>query len=159
MVVPVHHPGYEAHFIVNQIMNNILSPDANGIVREKYLRSALTEEIRKSKLNGYIPANASNHHIDGGKPEEYAEYFLSIIKKTTKINANYNQIVRSYSSTGLLKEVKRLGLFSINPQTSPGIDPKNLNDPLINIKEGVRLYSILIRKENNLPQVNGVVFI
>tara|TARA_B110000444_G_scaffold22008_3_gene18267 strand:- start:3347 stop:3769 length:423 start_codon:yes stop_codon:yes gene_type:complete len=140
-------------------MKDILSPDVNGIVREKYLVAAITEEIRKSKLNGYIPANASIHKVDGGKPEEYAHYFISLIKKTTKLKATYNQTVRTYSPTGLLEEVERLGLFSINPLTSPAIDRNNLFDSRINMKEGIRLYANLIVDETNLPEINGVVFI
>ena len=140
-------------------MNHNLKPDVNGIVQEKFLRAALIDEVRKSKLNKYVPSNGGTHKVTGGHPEEYANYFISIMNKTSKLNAHYNKTVMTYSSTGTLKEVKRIGLFSVNPQTCPGIKSERLVEPEVNIKEGIRLYTNLILREGKLPQVNGVVSI
>ena len=141
-------------------MKNIyLKPDVNGIVSEKFLTVAIADQVRKTKLNSYIPGNANDHNVYGGKPEEYALYFISIMKKSSQLNANFDKLVSSYSSTGRLEEVKRIGLFSVNPLTCPGIDSQNLFLPEVNIVEGVRLYEELILREGNLPDVNGVIFI
>ena len=141
-------------------MKNIyLKPDINGIVSEKFLTVAISDQVRKTKLNSYVPANGNKHKVYGGKPEEYALYFISIMKKSSQLNANFKTLVQSYSSTGLLEETERIGLFSVNPLTCPGIDRQNLFLPEVNIVEGVRLYEELILREGKLPEVNGVIFI
>jgi len=141
-------------------MKNIyLKPDVNGFVNEKFLTVAISDQVRKTKLNSYIPAGANTHKVYSGKPEEYALYFISIMKKSSNLNANFNKVVRSYSSTGNLEETERIGLFSVNPVTCPGIDKDNLFLPEVNIVEGVRLYEELILREGKLPEVNGVIFI
>ena len=54
-------------------MKNIyLIPDINGIVREKFLTVAISDQVRKTKLNSYIPANGNKHKVYSGKAEEYA---------------------------------------------------------------------------------------
>jgi len=136
-----------------------LKPDVNGIVREKFLRAEIEEVVRTSKLNKYVPGNATTLKVNGGHPEEYANYFISLMKKSSKLNANFETTVRTYSSTGNLVEVKRVGLFSINPLTCPGINPQKLFDPKVNVKEGIRLYEELILREGNLPAISGVILI
>ena len=136
-----------------------LKPDVNGIVNEKFLTVAISDQVRNTKLNSYIPAGSNTHKVYSGKPEEYALYFISIMEKSSQLNANFNKVVQSYSSTGLLEETERIGLFSVNPLTCPGIDRQNLFLPEVNIVEGVRLYEELILREGKLPEVNGVIFI
>jgi len=141
-------------------MKNIyLKPDVNGFVSEKFLTVAISDQVRKTKLNSYIPTNANTHKVYSGKPEEYALYFISIMKKSSQLNANYKKLVRSYSSTGDSVEVERIGLFSVNPRTCPEIEREKLFQPAVNIIEGVRLYTELILREGKLPQVNGVISI
>ncbi len=141
-------------------MKNIyLKPDVNGFVSEKFLTIAISDEVRKTKLNSYIPAGANTHKVYSGKPEEYALYFISIMKQSSQLNANFRKVVQSYSSTGRLEEVERIGLFSVNPLTCPGIDSQNLFLPEVNIVEGVRLYEELILREGKLPDINGTIFI
>ncbi len=83
-------------------MKNIyLKPDVNGIVSEKFLTVAIADQVRKTKLNSYIPAGANANKVYSGKPEEYALYFISIMKKSSQLNANFRKVVQSYSSTGL----------------------------------------------------------
>jgi|14_taG_2_1085336.scaffolds.fasta_scaffold00190_15 hypothetical protein len=136
-----------------------LKPDVNGIVREKFLRVEIEERVRASKLNKFVPGNSVVHKVTNGDPEEYANYFISLMKKSSKLNANFITTTRSYSSTGNLKEVQRLGLFSINPLTCPNVNIRELLDPKVNVKEGIRLYEELILREGNLPDVIGVVSI
>ena len=141
-------------------MKNIyLKPDINGFVSEKFLTIAISDQVRNTKLNSYIPAGSNTHKVYSGKPEEYALYFISIMKKSSQLNANFNKVVQSYSSTGLLEETERIGLFSVNPVTCPEIDSQKLYLPEVNIAEGVRLYEELILREGKLPEVNGVIFI
>ena len=136
-----------------------LKPDVNGFVNEKFLTVAISDQVRKTKLNGFIPAGADTHKVYSGKPEEYALYFISIMKKSSKLNANFRKVIQSYPSTGILKETERIGLFSVNPVTCPEIDSQDLFLPEVNIAEGVRLYEELILREAKLPEVNGVIFI
>lgn len=136
-----------------------LKPDVNGIVREKFLRVEIEERVRASKLNKFVPGNSVVHKVTNGDPEEYANYFISLMKKSSKLNANFITTTRSYSSTGNSKEVQRLGLFSINPLTCPNVNIRELLDPKVNVKEGIRLYEELILREGNLPDVIGVVSI
>jgi len=141
-------------------MKNIyLKPDVNGFVNEKFLTVAISDQVRKTKLNSYIPAEANIHKVYSGKPEEYALYFISIMKKSSNLNANFNKVLQSYSSTGLLEETERIGLFSVNPVTCPEISKDDLFLPEVNIVEGVRLYEELILREGKLPDVNGIIFI
>ena len=81
------------------------------------------------------------------------------MKQSSQLNANFRKVVQSYSSTGRLEEVERIGLFSVNPLTCPGIDSQNLFLPEVNIIEGVRLYEELILREGKLPDINGTIFI
>tara|TARA_Y100001972_G_scaffold116074_1_gene153513 strand:- start:3812 stop:4237 length:426 start_codon:yes stop_codon:yes gene_type:complete len=136
-----------------------LKPDINGIVNEKFLTVAISNQVRKTKLNSFVPANGNIHKVYSGKSEEYALYFISIMKKSSKLNANFRKVVQSYPSTGILKEIERIGLFSVNPVTCPEIDSQDLFLPEVNIAEGVRLYEELILREGKLPEVNGVIFI
>ena len=136
-----------------------LKPDVNGIVREKFLRVEIEERVRASKLNKYVPGNSVAHKVTNGDPEEYANYFISLMKKSSKLNANFITPTQSYSSTGNLQEVQRLGLFSINPFTCPNVNIRELLDPKVNVREGIRLYEELILREGNLPDVIGVVSI
>jgi len=141
-----------------------LKPDVNGFVNEKFLTVAISDQVRKTKLNNFIPPGASSAELKtqklyGGKPEEYALYFISIMKKTSQLNANFRKVVQSYPPTGILEETERIGLFSVNPLTCPGINPQDLFLPEVNIVEGVRLYEELILREGKLPEVNGVIFI
>lgn len=141
-------------------MKNIyLKPDVNGIVSEKFLTVAIADLVRVGKLNSYIPSNGIAHKVYSGKPEEYANYFISLMNLSSKRNANYEKLVRTYSSTGDSVEVKRIGLFSVNPATCPEIPREKLFLPTVNILEGVRLYTKLILREGKLPLVNGVIFI
>lgn len=141
-------------------MKNIyLKPDVNGFVSEKFLTVAISDEVRKTKLNNYIPSNANTYKVYSGKPEEYALYFISIMKRSSNLNANFKKLVSSYSSAGSLEEVERIGLFSVNPLTCPEIDSQKLFLPEVNIVKGVRLYEKLILREGKLPDVNGVIFI
>ena len=156
----MHRNGYPQPSTIEFKMKNIyLKPDINGIVSEKFLTVAISDQVRKTKLNSFVPANGNKHKVYGGKPEEYALYFISIMKKSSQLNANFNKIVQSYSSTGLLEEIERIGLFSVNPVTCPEIDSQKLYLPEVNIAEGVRLYEELILREGKLPEVNGVIFI
>ena len=108
-------------------MKNIyLKPDVNGIVSEKFLTVAIADQVRKTKLNSYIPTNANKHKVYSGKPEEYALYFISLMKKSSQLNAHFKKLVRSYSSTGDLEEVVRIGLINVNPQSFPAIDSRTL---------------------------------
>ena len=136
-----------------------LKPDVNGFVIEKFLTVAISDQVRKTKLNNFIPANGNKHKVYSGKPEEYALYFISIMKKTSQLNANFRKVVQSYPPTGILEETERIGLFSVNPLTCPGINLQDLFLPEVNIVEGVRLYEELILREGKLPEVNGVIFI
>ena len=136
-----------------------LKPDVNGIVSKKFLTVAIADQVRKTKLNSYIPSNGNAHKVYSGKPEEYANYFISLMNLSSKRNANYEKLVRTYSSAGDSVEVKRIGLFSVNPATCPEIDSQKLFLPAINITEGIRLYTGLILREGKLPLVNGVIFI
>tara|TARA_B110000444_G_C18435327_1_gene408776 strand:- start:84 stop:509 length:426 start_codon:yes stop_codon:yes gene_type:complete len=141
-------------------MKNIyLKPDVNGFVSEKFLTVAISDQVRKTKLNSFVPTNANKHKVYSGKPEEYALYFISLMKKSSQLNANFKKLVRFYSSTGRLEEVERIGLFSVNPVTCPEIDSQKLFLPEVNIAEGIRLYEELILREGKLPAVNGVIFI
>ncbi len=141
-------------------MKNIyLKPDVNGFVSEKFLTVAISDQVRKTKLNSYIPTNANKHKVYSGKPEEYALYFISLMKESSQLNANFKKLVRFYSSAGRLEEVERIGLFSVNPVTCPEIDSQKLFLPEVNIAEGIRLYEELILREGKLPDVNGVIFI
>jgi len=81
------------------------------------------------------------------------------MKKSSQLNVNFNKVVQSYSSTGNLVEVERIGLFSVNPVTCPEISKDDLFLPEVNIVEGVRLYEELILREGKLPDVNGIIFI
>jgi hypothetical protein len=144
---------------IQKMKNIYLKPDVNGIVSEKFLTVAIADQVLKTKLNSYIPTNGNDHKVYSGKPEEYALYFISLMKKSSQLNANFKKLVRSYSSTGDLEEVERIGLFSVNPQTCPGIDSQKLFLPEVNIVEGVRLYEELIIREGKLPDISGVIFI
>lgn len=137
--------------------NLLLQPDVNGFVQEKFLRHVLIKEIRNTRLNGYVPSNASNHGVTNGAPEEYAEYFILLIKKHNGMNA-YKAMAEQSRSTGSLEQVGRIGLFSINPLTAFGITSvRELLDPKKNIIVGLKLYEELIIKTGKLPTINGVI--
>ena len=136
-----------------------LKPDVDGIVSEKFLTIAIADQVRKTKLNSYLPSNRNAHKVYNGKPEEYALYFISLMKKSSKLNAYYTKLVRTYSSAGDSVEVERIGLFSVNPHTCPEIAREKLFLPAVNIAEGIRLYAELILREGKLPQIDGVISI
>jgi len=133
-------------------MADILDKDINGFVREKYVRFVLTEELRSSPLLNFIPDNAAVFSVHSGKAEEYAEYFMKQIRETTGFKADYDRTFSVYSSTGVLTEVRRIGLFSLNSKI--GLE-EDLTDARINIRKGLELFATKIKRDSKLPPING----
>jgi|11_taG_2_1085331.scaffolds.fasta_scaffold19212_3 hypothetical protein len=140
-------------------MDNTLKPDVNGFCIEKFVRKALVERIRGSKLVGFTPKNATIQKIYSSKAEEYAEYFMRLIRVKTNFQANIVTQYRFISSTGNLVERERVGLFSIDPVKVKEVPRQMLFDPETNIDVGIRLYTDLIIRENKLPDINSEVSI
>ena len=140
-------------------MDNTLKPDVNGFCIEKFVRKALIERLRGSKLVGFTPKNATIQKIYSSKAEEYAEYFMRLIRVKTNFQANRVTRYRFVSSTGILVERERVGLFSIDPVKVKEVTRQMLFDPQTNIDIGIRLYTDLIIRENKLPDINSEVLI
>ena len=122
---------------------DILHPDVNGFVEEKFLRYVLVEEVRNSKLSGYIPIDAAQYGIFSGAPEEWADYFVATAKSRSGLNAfNIKKTVR-YTEDGTRLDIEKVGLFNINPASVvPSKD--QLFVPRVNIREGIQLYTTRI---------------
>ena len=140
-------------------MDNTLKPDVNGFCIEKFVRQALVERIRQSKLVNYVPTNGAVEKIYSGKAEEYAEYFIRLIRVKTNFQAYAVKPYRVFTSTGNLVERERVGLFSIDPAKVTDVPRQELFDPETNIDVGIRLYTGYVLKEMKLPEINAAVSI
>lgn len=119
---------------------DILQPDVNGFVKEKFLRYVLVEEIRNSKLSGFLPIDADQYDIFSGAPEEYADYFVATAKSGSDLNAfNFKKVIK-YLDDGTRVDEELIGLFNINPANVIP-NKEQLFIPRVNIKEAVALYS------------------
>jgi hypothetical protein len=119
---------------------DILQPDINGFVEERFLRHVLVEVIRNSKLSGFLPIDANQYGVFSGAPEEYADYFVATAKASAGLNAfNYKKVVK-YLDDGTRIDQELVGLFNINPaDVIP--NKEQLFLPRVNIAEAVNLYS------------------
>jgi len=125
---------------------DILQPDINGFVEEKFLRYVLVEEVRNSKLAGYLPTDADQYGIFSGAPEEYADYFVTTAKGGSNLNTfNFKNIVK-YSAAGNRIDIELIGLFNIDPSTVVP-SKEQLFIPRINIREAVNLYATRILED------------
>ena len=140
-------------------MDNTLKPDVNGFCIEKFVRHALVKRIRRSKLVGYAPTNGAIEKIHSGKAEEYAEYFIRLIRVKTNFQANAVKPYRFFTSTGNQVERERVGLLSIDPVKVTDVPRQELFDPETNIDIGIRLYTDYVLKEKKLPEINAAVSI
>lgn len=140
-------------------MDNTLKPDINGFCIEKFVRHALVKRIRRSKLVGYVPTNGAIEKIHSGKAEEYAEYFIRLMRVKTNFQANAVKPYRFFTSTGNQVERERVGLFSIDPVKVTDVPRQQLFDPETNIDIGIRLYADYILKEKKVPAINDVISI
>ena len=136
-------------------MRDILDPDVNGFVREKYVRHVLIEKLRDTALINLVPTNALDEKVHSGKAEEYADYFIRMLKQTTGLKADYDKVFISYSSTGRVIETRRVGLFSLSLQSLPNETVEALKNPRKNIDKALELYVKKIRDDNRLPPING----
>lgn len=125
---------------------DILQPDVNGFVEEKFLRYVLVEELRNSKLAGYIPTDADQYGIFSGAPEEYADYFVSTAKTGSNLNTfNFKNVVK-YSEDGTRIDIELIGLFNIDPSTVVPTK-EQLFIPRINIREAINIYATRILRD------------
>lgn len=125
---------------------DILQPDVNGFVEEKFLRYTLVEELRNSKLSGFMPVDSAQYDIFSGAPEEWAEYFVATAKSSSGINAFKINYIVKYDKDGNRIDVERVGLYGIDP-TLVIPNKEQLLIPIVNIKEAVRLYAAQIIKD------------
>jgi hypothetical protein len=125
---------------------DILQPDINGFVEERFLRYVLVEAIRNSKLAGYRPLDADQYAILSGAPEEWADYFVATAKSSSNLNAFNSKSVVVYTSAGQRLDLEKVGLFSINPaEVVP--NKEQLFIPRTNIAEAIQLYANRILKD------------
>ena len=125
---------------------DILQPDINGFVEEKFLRYVLVEELRNSKLAGYLPTDADQYGIFSGAPEEYADYFVTTAKGGSNLNTfNFKNVVK-YLEDGTRIDRELIGLFNIDPSTVVP-SKEQLFIPRINIREAVNIYATRILED------------
>lgn len=112
-------------------MYDVLQPDVNGIVSKKFARTEITNYVRNSRLNGYVPFDGVQFGVYNGYAEEWAEYFLLEIEQLSNFRANLYIIVDN---------VLRVGLFALSPNKvkSTAVD---LLDPRKNIVIGLEKYT------------------
>lgn len=122
---------------------DILQPDVNGFVEEKFLRYVLVEEVRNSKLAGYTPIDADQYGIFSGAPEEWADYFVATAKSSSGLNAFKMKSIVKFDKDGKRLDIELVGLFGINPASAIP-NKKQLFIPITNIKEAIQLYSTRI---------------
>jgi hypothetical protein len=133
---------------------DILQPDVNGFVEEKFLRYVLVEELRNSKLAGYLTTDADQYGIFSGAPEEYADYFVTTAKGGSNLNTfNFKNVVK-YLEDGTRVDKELIGLFNIDPSTVVP-SKEQLFIPRINIREAINLYATRIL-EDRLMQPSDI---
>lgn len=112
-------------------MYDVLQPDVNGIVSKKFARTEITNYVRNSRLNGYVPFDGVQFGVYNGYAEEWAEYFLLEIEQLSNFRANLYITVDN---------VLRVGLFALSPNKvkSTAVD---LLDPRKNIVIGLEKYT------------------
>jgi hypothetical protein len=68
-------------------LNGAISVNANGKVNEGQFLGYLEQQIAKSKLNGYKPADAAKFGIDGS-PKSWANYFYHLSYRESSHSVN-----------------------------------------------------------------------
>lgn len=110
---------------------DIIAPDVNGRVQKKFVRHAIIELLRNSRLAGYKPIDGDQYNIFNGYPEQWAEHFLNVIES---LNPAYYAL-----DVQIRDDRERVGLFMLDPD-QVNVSKELLLNPRINLETGIKYY-------------------
>ena len=128
-------------------LNGAISVNANGKVNEGQFLGYLEQQIAKSKLNGYKPADAAKFGIDGS-PKSWANYFYHLSYRESSHSVN------TVGDVGLFAGNSN-GLFQLSPDdavnyrlnNSKPFSQEQLKDPVTNTNAAIAITERLVLRD------------
>ena len=128
-------------------LNGAISVNANGKVNEGQFLGYLEQQIAKSKLNGYKPADAAKFGIDGS-PKSWANYFYHLSYRESSHSVN------TVGDVGLFAGNSN-GLFQLSPDDAVNYRLNNgkpfsqeqLKDPIANTNAAIAITERLVLRD------------
>jgi hypothetical protein len=128
-------------------LNGAISVNANGKVNEGQFLGYLEQQIAKSKLNGYKPADAAKFGIDGS-PKSWANYFYHLSYRESSHSVN------TVGDVGLFAGNSN-GLFQLSPNdavnyrlnNSKPFSQEQLRDPVTNTNAAIAITERLVLRD------------
>lgn len=128
-------------------LNGAISVNANGKVNEGQFLGYLEQQIAKSKLNGYKPADAAKFGIDGS-PKSWANYFYHLSYRESSHSVN------TVGDVGLFAGNSN-GLFQLSPNDAVNYRLNNgkpfsqeqLRDPVTNTNAAIAITERLVLRD------------
>lgn len=131
-------------------LNGAISVNANGKVNEGQFLGYLEQQIAKSKLNGYKPADAAKFGIDGS-PKSWANYFYHLSYRESSHSVN------TVGDVGLFAGNSN-GLFQLSPDDAVNYRLNNgkpfsqeqLKDPVTNTNAAIAITERLVLRDGSI---------
>ena len=128
-------------------LNGAIGVNANGKVNEGQFLGYLEQQIAKSKLNGYKPADAAKFGIDGS-PKSWANYFYHLSYRESSHSVN------TVGDVGLFAGNSN-GLFQLSPDDAVNYRLNNgkpfsqeqLKDPATNTNAAIAITERLVLRD------------
>ena len=128
-------------------LNGAISVNANGKINEGQFLGYLEQQIAKSKLNGYKPADAAKFGIDGS-PKSWANYFYHLSYRESSHSVN------TVGDVGLFAGNSN-GLFQLSPDdavnyrlnNSKPFSQEQLRDPVTNTNAAIAITERLVLRD------------
>ena len=142
--------------------NNTLAVGPNGRVDPTQLNAHLVQEIAKSKLNNYVPADGAKYGIDG-TPQSWANYFTKLSEKESGYQAG--QTFKESFSNSKGERVISTGLFQVSYESvrgygvGKGLTDSQLNsslkDPAFNAAAAIAIHEKQVLKHGKIEMADG----
>ncbi|HBM46048.1 MAG: hypothetical protein UT05_C0020G0004 [Parcubacteria group bacterium GW2011_GWF2_38_76] len=128
----------------------------SGRIDKEDLRAQLTEKLKTSKLNGYVPSDGAKYGITTGSPGEWANYLTELAREESSYNNN------TVGDVGLF-DGNSNGLFQLSPNDAVNyrlnggkrFTQDQLRDADTNMSAAISIHEALVTKTNSIKRGAG----
>lgn len=125
-------------------------------IKKETLRTQLTEKLRNSKLNGFVPSDGAAYGIKTGSPEEWANYLTELAGKESSYNNKATgDIGRFGTGSNGLFQLSQNDAVNYKLNDSKPFTMEQLQNPDTNMSAAISIQESLVIKKNSIKEGAG----